>query len=193
MDSTGRYDDKLAFQRLIDHVAKGGAYKPRDQAVSSRLSREILVDLFHTCEAFRSNVIDRKVAFQVDCKLSAGDRTHKIDLVLGSFEHTRKTGTDIKIRCSEGCFTIQNAVPAKVQLFIEHKSLITAHRNVRNRTRILKDLADFMNDVDPSAIRMATWMLGTATRYLNMDKSEVGKRSHRCTLCYGEEQQIPNL
>ncbi len=196
MSKSSNYE---GFSRLIQFINQIGLYNPRNQDVSNQLCYEMIADLYYSCDVFRKDVTNNVVCYRPNTRLVSKGQGHTVDLVLGllnekEWEGKRERKGDLHIWKQKGkspitrlkandrgfiinpnetCI-IRHAVNVKefdeILLIVENKSLMTAHRNVFNRTRILRDLgtslaASSYND----AIRVATWLQGTALAYVNPD------------------------
>lgn len=142
------------------------------------------------------------VTYRTNTRLVSNGRKHTVDLVLGfqkkdKKRKNRKNDLQIWSKCKKSPVirgvAKENGIainPADVYtvgyannieefeaivLIIENKSLMTAHRNVFNRTRILKELSSFLSSGYGSSIRIATWLQGTSQAYVNPDRLKWAK------------------
>jgi hypothetical protein len=181
----------------VVHINQSGAYNPRPQEVSNTLSRELVRDLFNSCKAFREDVLSGVVSYRTNCTLTVGKMHQSVDLVVGiggtppnKRKEERKENLLLDgVRSERG--VVDWGEPKEVRMIVENKSLMTAHRNVYNRSRPLRELADYMFQCNPAAIHFGTWMIGTALKYVNPDRVKWAEDTLR-VLCQKQiHQEFP--
>ncbi|RLI55509.1 MAG: hypothetical protein DRO93_11910 [Candidatus Thorarchaeota archaeon] len=162
-----------AFSNLVDYINAHRAYNPRPQIVSRQLSREFVVDLLRFSRKFRNHSRRKLAVFRTDCTIEVNSAAATIDLALGLSDAPIKreaTKNDVSAEIDGRTLTVYDMTPDRFTLFMENKSLVTAHRNIRNRTRILREYEEIMRLKEERAIRVGTMLLGTAIMYLNVDR-----------------------
>lgn len=140
---------RTPFDSVIEHIEKAGYHGHRGQAHSNLVSHGIFVDLVQRCDAFRRDV-ERGVIKSWTNIRTPGGRGRLIDLFVG--EPDEHGEPDLR----------------KLRLGIENKSIITAHRNKGNRFDELAEALEAIQRVRPEAIMVATILVGTAGRVLNI-------------------------
>ncbi len=161
-----------AFDDLVDHIIKHKIYNPRPQVISRVLSRGIIKDLIKYSKHFREHIKEGIAVFRTDLRLTKDGKSHTIDLALGlrKKSESRTKRKPLSIEIDGESLIVYNEEPLEFTLFLENKSIITAHRNKRNRTRDLESLASFLPKFGEDPIKAATMIIGTAERYLNVDR-----------------------
>ncbi len=160
--------NRTAFERLVSYLERERIHHPRTGFHSDYLSKEFLRDLYHVSSIFKSDVDAGTICYKVNHRLGLGGRQHVLDLVLGTREDSsQQTSIDPK---NQGFQRIRESEPKDIRLIMENKSLITAHRNVYNRTRILADLAEAVRDGQHRHVLLVgTFIIGTADKFLNYE------------------------
>lgn len=123
--------------------------------------------MYHVSSTFKADVDTGRVCYKVNYRLDLGGRQHVLDLVLGTREDTSQQNIAVP---KQGFERIQESEIKNIRLIMENKSLVTAHRNVYNRTRILADLAEAVRDSPPKdTLLVGTFIVGTADKFLNYE------------------------
>jgi hypothetical protein len=150
------------FDELIERIRRVGYHNHREQEHSDLISRGILRDLLLGCDVLKSDLDAGVVRSWLNIK-TRGGRGRKIDLLVG------EPLPDDPPKTTHGK-TRQRPKPdlRRARICIEHKSVITAHRNKTTRYDDLEKLRDTMHSVQPEAVLVATVLVGTATRVLNV-------------------------
>jgi len=110
------------FDQTIDDIRTRGFHNHRLEDHSGTVSRGILRDLRTTCEPFRLDFTAGLIREWIDFP-SPGGRSRKLDLVVAE-PGEEATGPDL----------------ARLRLYVENKSVVTAHRNRTNRYDDLSDV-----------------------------------------------------
>jgi hypothetical protein len=137
------------FDHAISSIATAGFHNHRLEDHSDVVSDGIVADLTTQCAAFRSDVESGAVRIWRNVP-SPGDRRRNIDLFVG--EPDAHGEPDI----------------TRVRLAIENKSVVTAHRNATSRFDDLQKVLSAVQSQRPEAILVATVLIGTARRVLNI-------------------------
>ncbi len=140
---------KTPFDDAIEFIARARYHNHRLETHSDIVSEGILKDLRERCPAIRQD-LETGVVHVWKNVSSPGDRERKVDLFVGEPD-------------SEGRPDV-----AKVRIAVENKSVITAHRNATNRFDDLKKVVAAVQGVRPEALLIATVLIGTAQRVLNI-------------------------
>lgn len=137
------------FDAVIAAIAKARYHNHRLEAHSDIVSDGIVNELREQCATFRGDLESGAVRIWKNVA-SPGDRERRVDLFVG--EPDADGQPDI----------------AKVRIAIEHKSVITAHRNTTNRFDDLKKVLAAVQGARPEALLIATVLIGVAERTLNI-------------------------
>lgn len=139
-----------AFDDAIDEIKRRGFHNHRLDDHSAAMSRGILRDLRAMCQPFDRDFSSGRIHDWLDCPSPAG-RARKLDFVVA--EPAGQTGKpDL----------------TGLRLCVEHKSVVTAHRNRTNRYDDLSDLVGVLHRNRPDAILVATVLIGIAENVLNV-------------------------
>ncbi len=114
------------------------------------MSRGILRDVQAMCAPFREDFQSGRIAEWLDYPSPAG-RARKLDLAVA------EPREDINLPDL-----------SQLRLCIENKSVVTAHRNRTNRYDDLSDLVGVLHRTQPSAILVATVLVGVCEKVLNV-------------------------
>ncbi len=137
------------FDAAIAAIARAGYHNHRLETHSDIVSDGIVADLTRTCVAFKQD-LDRGTVKVWKNVSSPGDRERRVDLFVGEPDTEGKPDM------------------AKVRIAVEHKSVITAHRNRTNRFDDLKKVLAAVQGERPEALLIATVLIGLAQRVLNI-------------------------
>ncbi|HMN10133.1 MAG TPA: hypothetical protein PKC83_15220 [Gemmatimonadaceae bacterium] len=140
---------RTPFDAAIEFIARARYHNHRLEAHSDIVSDGILDDLRARCPVIRKD-LDRGVVRVWKNVSSPGDRERKVDLFVGEPDPEGKPDV------------------SKVRIAIENKSVITAHRNATNRFDDLKKVVAAVQGARPEALLIATVLIGTAERFLNI-------------------------
>lgn len=137
------------FDEAVVAVAKAGYHNHRLEGHSDVVSNALLRDLVERCVPLRSDLDAGIVKYWINVR-SPGDRLRKIDLFVG------EPGPAGELH-----------IPG-VRIAVEHKSVITAHRNRGNRFDDLSKVLSAIHSARPEALLVATVLVGLAQRVLNI-------------------------
>jgi hypothetical protein len=169
-------------------VNQRGYHNHRVNTHSDVISDGILQDLWRGCPALRADLEAGRVGFWKNKKIKWG-RGRDTDLIIAE-------PIVAKSRGMQGALTYDwhgaavdarsKPNPNRVRIMIEHKSVITAHRNRDARYDDLNNLVqDIVRDAAANIVIGATVMVGVSEYYLNIPdkllpnfikKSETGKK-----------------
>jgi len=138
------------FDDVIAAIKKRGYHNHRLEDHSDIVSKGIFKDLLRLCSAIKLDF----EANRIRCWLNVpapGARHRKIDLLIGE-SRRRNNAPDLD----------------KLRICVENKSVITAHRNRDARFDDLNESLQVLHRVKPEAVLVATIMVGTAERVLNV-------------------------
>ena len=139
-----------------------GYYHPRTAEQSGAFSGIIVRELVNMNGTLATHLRDGTVAYDFDVNVSDGVSEHTTDLVIGSPSSKPlgiRIGVPIRARINTSDYRV----------LIDHKSVVTAHRNRLNRLRDFKELASHANAYNRKAIVGGTLLLGTSRRYLSVE------------------------
>jgi len=123
------------------------------------------------CPALRADLEAGRVGFWKNKKIKWG-RGRDTDLIIAEPLHPEsKEPQPVSGYDWHGVATIRDSKPDpnRVRIVVEHKSVITAHRNRDARYDDLNNLVqDVVRDVGPGVVIGATIMVGVAENYLNI-------------------------
>lgn len=137
------------FDAAVAAIAAAGYHNHRLEHHSDGVSDGIVADLLAACEPFRRDVESGAVRIWKNVS-SPGDRGRRVDLFVGEPDPSGEP--DI----------------GRVRIAVEHKSVITAHRNKTNRFDDLSKVMAAIQQTRPQAILIATILVGLAQRVLNV-------------------------
>jgi hypothetical protein len=146
----------IPFDDVIQNIITEHYHNHRQQIHSDIVSKGIYQDLVLKCPELRKDVENQVVKSWLNVT-SPTRRGRKMDLLIGEPN-------------SEGNPDLQ-----KVRICIENKSVITAHRNRDARFDDLYEVLQDLHRINPQIIMIATIMVGTAERVLNIPD---GVKSH---------------
>jgi hypothetical protein len=138
------------FDEVIEAIRTAGYHNQRLEGHSDLVSTGIFKDLLARCPFIASDFETKVVNKWVNVPAPGTTRGRKIDLFVG--ENGKSLQPDV----------------SKVRIGIENKSVITAHRNKTNRLDDLTEVLGAIHRRKAEAIIVATIMVGTATRVLNI-------------------------
>lgn len=138
------------FDDAIEHMKRVGFHNQRTGDHSNVVSDGILQDLIRRCGAVREDFANGVVGHWKN-RRTPGARGRKIDLLVAEPLAGGKK-PDLK----------------GMRLCIENKSVATAHRNADARFDDLNESLQVLHQVQPDAIFIATVLIGTAERFLNI-------------------------
>jgi len=139
-----------ALDHVVSSFAAEGYHNHRASRHSDILSKALLEALRARCEPLARDIQTGAVKAWFN-KGSAGEGGRTRDLLLGTPD---KDG--------------RRPAPEGLRLCFEHKTVVTAHRNAGNRTKELLEALSELHLASPSALKVATLLVGTAPRYLNV-------------------------
>ncbi len=174
-----------AFDDLVATIKQEGYHNHRNQKHSDIVSRGILRDLLNTCEPLKADLESGDVHYWLNVK-TRGGRGRRIDLLIAE---------PLLSNSSRGQRSHGQPQPKpdirKARVCIEHKSVITAHRNKGNRYDDLEDLLGTIHSVQAEAVLVGTVIVGIAGRVLNVP-DEVKKR-YKTKMAEFENKVRPRL
>lgn len=158
-----------SFDKLMNYLnEEKGFHHPRAaQSHSDQLSKFIIEDLLMNCHEIREDARNREISFDLNVNVAADISDHIIDLVIGDLNRNIRA----KGLFRTNNFEIVQSSPLenRYRILIEHKSVITAHRNKKNRLRDLKEFASHSYNYRSSVIICGTIMVGTAVEYFSVE------------------------
>lgn len=140
----------IPFDEVAREITSRGFHNHRLDTHSGTVSRGLLRDLRAICQPFEEDYSTGRVRDWLDFPSPAG-RERKLDLVV-SEPQTDSSGPDLQ----------------RLRLCVENKSVITAHRNRTNRYDDLSDVVGALHRKSPDSVLVATVIIGTAERVLNI-------------------------
>lgn len=158
-----------AFEKLMHYLNEEvGFHHPRTATEhSDKLSTYLLEDLLNSSKKLQEYAKQKKICFDFNVDVKSQISSHIIDLVIGEYEPDSPIK---KIHFISGIEFLQaRPISNKYQILIEHKSVITAHRNNKNRLRDLKEFASHVYLFDKKSVIAATMMIGTALEYFSVE------------------------
>lgn len=141
-----------ALHRLIEVIAANRFHNHRGHEHSTLLCEFMLADLAGSCEVFQSDIMSGHVRNFGGSK-TPGARGRRADLVVAIPSTTDPKLPDF----------------SKLRLCVENKSVVTAHRNAPARYDDLTEVLRVLHAEQPEAIFVATVLIGTSPRYLNVN------------------------
>lgn len=159
------YDDHA------DQVAKSGYHGHRGSGHMDVVSRGILRDLREKCAAIREDLDDGTIGCWVNCTIPWGEGEWAGDIILAEPQKPAKASKSKPANfAAEGAASVPGAKPdgRKLRLVVEHKSVVTAHRNKNSRGRELNDDVNNANNAGWTVVVAATILIGTAPKVLNV-------------------------
>jgi hypothetical protein len=140
---------RTPFDDATDDIVARKYHNQRQQFHSDIVSKGILRDLLRECELIGSDMQLGKIRHWFNVA-APGGRSRRIDFMIG--EPTAAGKPDL----------------TKARICIEHKSVITAHRNKDARYDDLSELVQVLQGVRPKTIVIGTVLVGVAERFLNV-------------------------
>lgn len=145
----------------MEYLNEIGFHHPRTaKEHSTELSRHMVNDLYQSCPSVRSDADEGTIAFDLDVKIKVGDRSHVTDLVIGE---------PVTHGLPSHGLAQSELHPSKYRIAIEHKSVITAHRNRLNRLRDLNEFAEYMYAYRADVVVGGTLLIGTSTKFVSVE------------------------
>jgi hypothetical protein len=138
------------FDDVIEDIKKKGYHNQRLEGHSDIVCRGIFNDLLKQCGNLRKDHESHRIKYWLNVR-TPGARQRRIDLLVGEPSADGKS-PDL----------------AKSRIFVENKSVVTAHRNKDARYDDLNESLQILHKERPEAILIATVMIGTAQRVLNI-------------------------
>lgn len=140
---------RTPFDAAIEGILRRRYHNHRLEDHSDLVSDALLADLRDSCPAIARDLDDGIVIARKNVS-SPGDRERRVDLFIGEPD-------------DDG-----NPVVSGLRVAVEHKSVVTAHRNAPARFDDLSKVVKALHDARPEGIVIATVLVGTARRYLNV-------------------------
>jgi len=145
-----------APELFVEHLIQKG-YDSRSSKHSNILMKFIVDDLVRNCAAIRELAEKGKLVYKINYTAQVQNEDWKIDLALGPPLGPRLTPI------SE---VIAQQQPAAVRIGVEAKSIMTKHIGQRkNRRRDVGAFRDFMDNLDPRAVRAAITIVNMSTQF----------------------------
>jgi len=138
------------FDEVIERIRVAGYHNQRLEDHSDLVSKGIFRDLLARCPSIASDFELGTIRAWENVKSPGGTRRRLIDLFVG-----QPSGAD------------QPSLDG-VRFVVENKSVMTAHRNKTNRLDDLDKVLSAIHGARPEAVLVATVLVGTASRYLNV-------------------------
>lgn len=149
---------------MVNHV---GYHNHRVNTHSDIISDGILQDLWKHCSAIHADLKLGRVGYWKNQKINWG-RGRVTDVVVAepTIQGTKESRKQIEFDW-HGAANIKGAKPnlQKLRIVIEHKSVVTAHRN---RDARHDDLNNMWQEATSHVVVGATVMIGLAQQYLNV-------------------------
>jgi hypothetical protein len=138
------------FDDVIDAIRTAGYHNHRLEEHSDLVSEGIFRDLLKRCVKIADDYKTNAIGQWFNVPAPGRVRGRRIDLFVGE--------------------TSDDGLPhhEKVRIVVENKSVITAHRNKTNRIDDLEEVLGAVHHTKAEAVTVATVMVGTATRVLNI-------------------------
>lgn len=160
------------FDDVISDIRQRRYHNHRLEDHSNIVSQGVFRDLTARCDALRKDVEADIVRAWYNVP-APGDRKRKIDLFIG--EAGPKGKPDVN----------------KVRVAVENKSVVTAHRNRDARFDDLQKALKAIYDAHAETVMVATVMIGTSTRVLNIPDGV--KKLYKKRLQEFEASIVPRL
>lgn len=161
------------FDDVIADIKNRRYHNHRLEEHSDIISKGILRDLVRSCNEIKLDFDSKEIGCWFNVP-APGARHRKIDLLIGESQQDNRY-PDLE----------------KLRVCIENKSVVTAHRNRDARFDDLNEALQVLHKVKPEAVLIATVMIGTAEKVLNVpDKI---KPMYRGRVREFEEQVLPRL
>lgn len=158
------------FDEHARRVAANGYHAHRGSTHSDVISERLLSDLTQKCPSLREDLHSAKVGCWLNIKIPFHEGTWDADLVIAEADDTSVADQPTEKGKANGIAAVRGAKPDgnALRLVIEHKSVVTAHRNRGNRFKELATDVKYSNDAGSQVIVAATILLGTAPKVLNI-------------------------
>lgn len=158
------------FDEHARRVVAAGYHAHRGSTHSDVISERILADLVEVCPALKEDLHAAKVGCWLNIKIPFHEGTWDADLVVAEADEASIEGKLIQTGHTQGIAAAKGSKPDgnKLRLVIEHKSVVTAHRNRGNRFKELATDVKYSNDAGYNVIVAATILVGTAPEVLNV-------------------------
>jgi len=137
------------FDKVIEAVRSAGYHNHRLEEHSDLVSAGVFRDLLGRCPQINADYRSGRVARWYNVP-APGARGRRVDLFVG--EAGPNGECDVR----------------QARICVENKSVITAHRNKTNRLDDLDEVVRGIHRVKPEAIIIATVLVGTALKVLNV-------------------------
>ena len=137
------------FDGVIDEIISEKFHNHRRQVHSDKVGWGIHNDLQLKCPEYKLDLKNGVIKSWINTH-TPGGRGRKVDLFVSKPDKNGNPSID------------------NVRICVENKSVITAHRNASARYDDLEATRDAIHLANPAAILVATVMVGTAPRFLNV-------------------------
>jgi len=138
------------FDEVIADIKKRGYHNHRLENHSDIVSKGILKDLLRLCNVIQVDFEGNRIKYWLNVP-ALGARHRKIDLLIGESQQ-KISAPDLD----------------RLRICVENKSVVTAHRNRDARFDDLNEALQVLHKVKPEAVLVATVIIGTAERVLNV-------------------------
>lgn len=160
------------FDAVVKGIIARRFHNHRLEEHSDAIGEGIFGDLFEECPAFREDVKSGAIKKWLNVR-APGARERRIDLLIGE---PRKDGKpDLQ----------------EIRIALENKSVITAHRNRDARFDDLNESLQVIHRVKPETIIVATVLVGTALRVLNVPDGV--KKAYKKKMAVFVRKVLPRL
>ena len=159
------------FDHHASRVQEQGYHSHRGSNHSNVIGEGILRDLRSASTNLREDLDAGKVGCWINSKIPFHEGTWDADVVIAEPDELTLPPEQRPGACPvDGAAGIPGVKPdgRKLRLVMEHKSIITAHRNRINRFKELASDVEYSNDAGYNVIVAATILIGTAPRVLQV-------------------------
>lgn len=144
-------------ETFLEHLRAEG-YHSRSNKHSNALALAIVADLHRHCSAIRAAAQSGALVFDLNFTLRVGTTDWNVDLVLGP--------PALNAPPPEAPTAIPRGAPARVQIAIELKSVMTEHHKaVKNRKRDLEAHHEHVHNYDNDAIAGGVFVINAAPHF----------------------------
>lgn len=164
---------RTPFDEVIESIRVAGYHNHRQEQHSDLVSRGILRDLLERCRNVADDYKAGVIKHRFNVRSPGVNRERLIDLFVGE-------------PSAAGTLPVEGA-----RIVVEHKSVLTAHRNAPNRFDDLEKIVGAIHNAKAEAVTVATVMVGTARRVLNVPDHV--KKRHRKSPAIFESEVLPRL
>ena len=160
----------MPFTQILDAIREKGYHDHRSNSHSNLLTERMVADLAATCPSF---VADRAANRFREWRNTLGPDRRNTDLLIGAAN-------------ADGSPGLRN-----VRILIEHKSVVTAHRNRNAHYQDIEREMLATHDKNPRTIVVATLIVGVCQRVLNVP--DCVKKDSRYSPIRFQNEILPRL